>query len=211
MREQNYSPEPIRDALWKLTYQDIKGAVLDAGSGAGEWIARLKTLPAINRIISVDLNKDWAERGGVEAYQCDLAKDALPLQDDSLDWVFALEVIEHIAHPRHFVQEAARVLKRGGRLALTTPCNESLTAKLSFLFRGYFPAFCEHDYQLTGHISPVTELDVRRMAQEAGFSHVRFDYSLPGRIPKLDTEWQTVVPFLRGKTWSDSLIAILTY
>lgn len=208
MREQNYSPEPLRDALWSLTYQEIQGVVLDAGSGEGEWIARLKTLPSITRLFSVDINKDWSARSEVESYQCDLARDPLPVQ--SLDWIFALELIEHLENPRHFIKEAARCLSSGGRLALTTPCVESITSKLSYGLRGYFPAFCEHDYQVTGHITPITELDVQRMAREAGFSKVRFYYPLPGRIPSLSIHWQNLLPFLKGKAWSDTMIAILT-
>ncbi|MFL6285997.1 MAG: hypothetical protein ACJ74Q_22880, partial [Pyrinomonadaceae bacterium] len=71
-------------------------------------------------------------------------------------------------------------------------------------------AFCEHDYRMSGHITPVTELDIKRMADEAGFGRVEFDYPLPGRIPKSGVEWQRIFPRLRGKLWSDTLFALLT-
>jgi SAM-dependent methyltransferase len=204
-----YSPEPIREALWRWVSPDLSGTALDAGAGNGEWTGRLLQSGRFERIIGVDL-AEHAPRAGIEFHTRNLATDALPCDADSLDWVFAVEVIEHLANPRNFVSESYRCLKPGGRLALTTPCNECLTAKLSFMFRGYFPEFCDHAYLTTGHITPVTELDLRRMAAEAGFAKIEFAYPLPGRMPKLSFQWQQFFPFLHGRWWSDTLIAILT-
>ncbi|MEP7340600.1 MAG: class I SAM-dependent methyltransferase [Acidobacteriota bacterium] len=209
-RVRGYSPEPIRDAAWQLVGSQLRGAVLDAGSGEGGWISRLMTLPDITRITSVDIVDDGASQlAGVEFHLLDLSHDPLPCVADSLDWVFALEVIEHLANPRHFVAEAHKRLREGGKLFLSTPCNDCLTARLSLLFRGYFPAFCESSYHISGHITPVTELDVRRMAQETGFCHTEFYYPLPGRIPRSALHWQKFFPGLQGKLWSDSLFALL--
>lgn len=207
---ENYSPDAIRDALWQLTGGEARGVVLDAGSGGGGWTQRLKASGQFERIICADLVASNGNLDGIESYAADLSTDPLPCGAGEVDWVFALEVMEHLANPRHFVAEAFRALRSGGKLAVTTPCNESLTAKLSFLVRGYFPAFCEHDYRVSGHITPITELDLRRMATEAGFSGVEFFYPLRGRMPKLNLEWQSVLPFLRGRTWSDTMVAVIT-
>ncbi|HEY9904770.1 MAG TPA: class I SAM-dependent methyltransferase [Candidatus Sericytochromatia bacterium] len=209
-RVKGYSPEPIRDALWKLVSQELEGDVLDAGSGEGGWIKRLKGSKNIRRIISVDIIDDGASQiDGVEFHLIDISQSSLPCRDRELDCIFAIEVLEHLANPRNFVKEASRGLKKGGKLVITTPCNDSLRAKLSFLFRGYFPAFCEHDYYASGHITPILEIDLKRMACEAGFDAVDFFYPLTGRIPKTNIEWQRIHPLLQGKLWSDALIAIL--
>ena len=210
-REKGYSPAPIRDAVWELVRDEVSGAVLDAGSGEGGWMKRLKKSKTIRRMISVDLvDVGASEIEAVEFYQKDISVDRLPCNDNELDWIFALEVVEHLANPRHFASESFRCLKNGAKLVVTTPCNESLTAKLSFLVRGYLPAFCDHDYHYSGHITPVTDLDLRRISQESGFREVRFFYPLPGRIPKTAIHWQRVFPFLKGKTWSDCLFAVFT-
>lgn len=209
-REKGHSPESIRDAAWDLAGRMARGTVLDIGSGEGGWIKRLKRNPEIQQIISTDLIDVGAGKiDGVNFYQIDVSREPLPCSDSVIDWVFALEVIEHLTNPRHFVTEAYRSLAVGGSLFISTPCNDSLTARLSFLFRGYFPAFCEHDYQVSGHISPMTEIDLRRIATETGFRQIEFYYPLPGRIPKSSINWQRVLPGLRGKFWSDTLFAIL--
>lgn len=209
-REKGYSPEQIRDAAWELAGSLASGHVLDVGSGKGGWILRLKQNPKIRQIISTDIINDGA--GNIDAidfFLADVSHDPLPCADRTLDWVFALEVMEHLANPRHFVREAYRSLDEGGKLFISTPCNDSLTARLSFLFRGYFPAFCEHDYRGSGHITPITEIDVQRMALESGFKETRFYYPLPGRMPKSDICWQQIFTRLRGKLWSDTLFAML--
>lgn len=45
----------------------------------------------------------------------------IPLPDSSVDFVFALEIIEHLVSPTHLLHEAARILIPGGHLLLTTP------------------------------------------------------------------------------------------
>ncbi len=210
LREKGYSPEPIRDAAWELAGRKAGGIVLDIGSGEGGWIKRLKLNSEIQQIISTDIIDDGAGSiDGVRFYQMDVSRDSLPCEGNTINWVFALEVIEHLTNPRHFVMEAYRSLTENGRLFISTPCNDSLTARLSFLFRGYFPAFCEHDYQVSGHITPITEIDLRRIAAETGFKQIEFYYPLPGRLPKSNISWQRVFPRLRGKLWSDTVFAML--
>ena len=211
LREKGHSPDPIRDAAWALAGKRARGRIVDVGSGAGGWAERLRLNSGVESITAVDIVDDGAGAlAGVDFHLLDVSSSPLPCEAESVDWVFAIEVVEHLANPRRLINEAHRCLKSGGSMLITTPCNESLTARLSFLFRGYFPAFCDHDYMMSGHITPVTELDVKRMAREAGFERVRFDYPLPGRIPKSRLEWQRIVPRLKGRLWSDTLFALLT-
>ena len=50
----------------------------------------------------------------------------LPLADGTFDCVILSEVVEHLEAPQISIQEAARVLRPGGRLLITTPNYRSL-------------------------------------------------------------------------------------
>jgi 2-polyprenyl-3-methyl-5-hydroxy-6-metoxy-1,4-benzoquinol methylase len=210
-RGDGYSPDFIRDAVWNLVKDSVHGSVLDAGSGSGGWIRQLQQSSQIKSITSVDIVDDGASQiSGVKFHIADLSMKSLPCEDESLDWIFAIEVIEHLANPRNFIRESARCLKPGGKLVISTPYNESLKAKLSFVLRGYFPAFCDHIYHLGGHITPIFEIDLRRMSTEAQFNSIELHNPPVGEIPKTHIRWQSIFPWLTGKLWTDCLIGIMT-
>jgi len=45
----------------------------------------------------------------------------IPLNNDSVEFVFALEVVEHLVSPSHLFAEAFRICAPGGYLLVTTP------------------------------------------------------------------------------------------
>lgn len=49
----------------------------------------------------------------------------LPYQDNSVDYVVAGELIEHLEEPQKFIDECNRVLRKGGWLAISTPHEEA--------------------------------------------------------------------------------------
>lgn len=54
-------------------------------------------------------------------YRCQNISEGLPFDRESVDYVCAGELIEHLKDPAAFVQDALRVLKPGGWLAISTP------------------------------------------------------------------------------------------
>jgi SAM-dependent methyltransferase len=47
--------------------------------------------------------------------------DVWPIADSSVDFILCTETLEHVPDPRKVLAEAARCLKPGGRILLTTP------------------------------------------------------------------------------------------
>ena len=103
-RVDGYSPDYVRDSVIELFGAEIRGDILDAGSGDGGWIKYLQSTGNINRVISVDFVDDGASQiPEIEFQLADLSFDRLPCGDAELDWMFAVEVLEHLANPRNFI------------------------------------------------------------------------------------------------------------
>ncbi|MCF7837661.1 MAG: methyltransferase domain-containing protein [Candidatus Marinimicrobia bacterium] len=94
---------------------------LDVGCGPG---AMLATLPAETRKVGVDIAPALLERAaakGIETHNLDLDSQPLPAADDSCDLVIATDVIEHVLHTDHLLNEINRVLKIGGLFVAGIP------------------------------------------------------------------------------------------
>lgn len=104
--------------------------VLEIGCGRGgmsRWLAGFEPPPA--QIVAADFamsairkpryNSTGRGLARIEWEVTDITAIAHP--DESFDTVISCETIEHVPDPPKAVAELARVLKRGGRLYLTTP------------------------------------------------------------------------------------------
>jgi SAM-dependent methyltransferase len=130
--------------------------ILDVGCGSGHYARAAAEAGA--RVIATDVAANYVEQtrdhvGGALAAGCEFrVEDAerLSLPDGAVDKVLMTEVIEHVARPEQAVREAARVLRRGGRLVISTPSRFSplnLAYAAKRRVRGY--GFNEHLHELT--------------------------------------------------------------
>ena len=130
----------------------VHGDVLELGTGSGYGIEHIAK--AADRFVTVDkfvTEIDFEKFPNVEFHQMTLP-DLSQFADASFDFVISFQVIEHIVDDHAYVREAARVLKPGGKMIVTTPNKKmSLTrnpwhireytiAELKSLFGKYFAA-----------------------------------------------------------------------
>ncbi|MGH7823520.1 MAG: class I SAM-dependent methyltransferase [Candidatus Binatia bacterium] len=63
-------------------------------------------------------------------------EERLPFPDGDFDVVLCVEGIEHVKNRHRLLEELRRVLRRGGRLILTTPNMLSVRARVAYCFAG---------------------------------------------------------------------------
>ena len=103
------------------------GLTLDLGCGSGEATAALKQRGAA-RVIGVDISlielmlaKKLLQEHDQPAYLIASAAEALPFADDSLDFIYSPDVIEHVSDQHLYLQEARRALQNEGDFLLNSP------------------------------------------------------------------------------------------
>jgi SAM-dependent methyltransferase len=107
-------------------YCDESNALLvDVGCGRGDYLKRMQDLGW--RVLGIEPDSNSAaraERRGIPVFTGTL--EAAKLPEGSADHITMQHVIEHLPDPVTTINECFRILKKGGRLVIYTPNNESL-------------------------------------------------------------------------------------
>jgi SAM-dependent methyltransferase len=134
--------------------------VLDIGAGQGLFINHFV---ASGQLVALD---DWPsclmrnrQRGGIPVRGNAVH---LPFADKKFDYLFALDVLEHLPDDRQTIQEWSRVLKPGGKLVLNIPAMECL--------------WSHHDVQM-GHYRRYHRSTLRPVLESNGFKILRMTYT----------------------------------
>ena len=142
--------------------------VLDLGCGAGEFSAALAAAGA--QPIGVDIAAEALRRAAARAPELDLRLwregEPLPLDDGSVDTVWAGEVIEHVVDVAPWLSEVRRVMRPRGTLLLTTPHHGPLTLLRLAISPRRFGAHFEPRSDHVRFFSPRT---LRALLHDLGF------------------------------------------
>lgn len=111
--------------------------VLDVATGGGHVVRALA--PYVSSLVASDLTKDMLETARAHLTQSGCSNvsyvladaESLPFLDETFDAVTCRVAAHHFPNPRRFVEEAYRVLTKGGKFLIidnTVPENEALAA-----------------------------------------------------------------------------------
>lgn len=109
--------------------QNKNGRLLEVGCGHGFFTKIIR--PYSHYAVAIDIANGIARsvlKMGVYFIIADGC--ALPFKSNSFDYVFSVDVIEHVKNDLLFLRESVRVLKAGGTLIIGTPNRERLSLKL---------------------------------------------------------------------------------
>lgn len=136
-KKKNFLPLKI----FEIMSAQRKGKVLDLGCGDGSNGEKLLELGFEVKAFDMD-RKRFKFHDKISFFEGNL-QESLPYQDNDYDYVLFMEVIEHIYNPGFVISEISRVLKKNGKLILSTPNILNVSSRFRFLAEGSFDFFRE--------------------------------------------------------------------
>ena len=132
--EKYKSPSYLEMRKWERLVDNIRtykkgGKLLDVGCSTGNLLNIAKDY---FEVYGIEIAR-WSSKFAREQHNLDIFKGTLEernFPDSTFDIFFASELIEHLHNPSLFIEEAKRILKKDGLLALTTGNSHSIMAKL---------------------------------------------------------------------------------
>lgn len=127
----DYSPVRFERELGIFTRYVRAGQVLDIGCSTGAFLHQLKNrFPARYTVTGTDVAGpalDYAESQGITVRRGNFLQQPF---DPAFDAVTFWAVVEHLVHPRPFLEKAESVLKPGAYCFVLVPNFESLATKI---------------------------------------------------------------------------------
>lgn len=164
----------------------IKGRVLDVGCGGGSVAKAVKHARPDLDVFGCDLSESALKTanshpGGVDFRLA--TAERLPFADGELDFVWILDVLEHVDDPERVLQEVTRVLQPGGRFHIVLPLEGQPRTLYSLVGCGTrWTAKVRHG----GHIQIFSAKRFSDMAATCGLRVVRTRWSYHVLLQALD-------------------------
>jgi ubiquinone/menaquinone biosynthesis C-methylase UbiE len=199
--------EPWREAVWRAVPEDATPerfasrrafllehvrpgqSVLDLGAGDGAFAAEMARAGC--SVVAVDVAEEALRRARARVAGLDarvaVEGEPLPLEEDSVDVVWAGEVLEHVADVVGLLAEVRRVLRWGGTLLVTTPYHGRVML-LALALRAR--ATDEHFDPRADHLRFFTARTFHAVLSDAGFADVEIE--AVGGVPLLRTALHAV-------------------
>ncbi len=168
--------------------------VLDVGCGSG-WFLGALAHSGVERLYGVDISRRQYLKGKKKgrAQGIFVEGDAydLPFGCESMNVVLMTEILEHLEEPLRAVNEAARVLKKGGRLLVTVPWREKIRYTLCI--------HCNRKTPVNAHLHSFGPRLLEESLSGAGLQVVRVDSLLNKALILFRVHM--LLAFLPGAVW----------
>ncbi len=164
----------------------VHGRVLDVGCGAGQVAKAVKRERPDLSVLACDVSRAAIAAASASPEGVDFRSalaDRLPYDDAEFDFVWILDVLEHVDQPEAVLREVARVLKPGGGFHIVLPL-EGQPRTLYRLVRcgTRWTAKLRH----AGHVQIFSAERFRAMAASCGLRVTRTRWSYHATLQVLD-------------------------
>lgn len=184
----------VHNVCFDLIYKNLGELknlkVLDIATGTGSFAQRLMdAFPSWK----VDIN-DFEKQAMIRAnkrFSLDLNSEfSKKIPGTKYDLIVAVEILEHLENPWHFLRNLRKLLKPNGILIISTPNGDSYLDRIFYITHGHSLYFGEAGYENSvGHITEVPNWLFRKVATSAGFTEIEL-------FNKVDT-----APLIGIRTW----------
>ena len=147
--------------------------VLDIATGTGAFAQRtLDSFPYWD--LEINDFENQATSLDLMRYKLDLNLNfSGEFAESGYDLIIAIEIIEHLENPWHFMREVRKLLRKDGVLVLSTPNGDSTLDRLTYLIDGHPSYFGERGYTNSGgHITQIPDWLFKKIAKISCYSSV---------------------------------------
>jgi len=152
--------------IWELVGDISEKTLLDIGAG---------DLPISKGLITKKTLTLDGDKNNHPDILCHLTSKEWPVEKELADVIIAGEIIEHLDDNLSFLKECHRILKKDGRIILSTPNVCSFKNRLKVLF-GKLPEYCagpKRFRDLNHHLTDFNLPELKKLLGEAGFKTLR--------------------------------------
>lgn len=155
-----HEEQRVHEVIISQVPKNVK-SILDVGCGSG-WVAK-EFLQKKIIVISLDISKSNPQKikqlyPSENHFQIVSDSFKLPFASDSVDCVIASEIIEHVVDPKVFLKELFRVVKKNGRLIISTPYKEKIRYVLCI--------YCNKKTPINAHLHSFDEISLNDLYKE---------------------------------------------
>lgn len=203
---------PILD---KIKSQGIR-RMCEMGCGYGGVTRFVADYLGTDEVVGLDIDSEVAKdvrKQGIIFHELNLENDSIPYPDGYFDLVISFGVLEHLRYFDPPIQEAKRVLRKGGYLFINIPNLASWIQRVGFLL-GYQPRDAEISYKTVpgrlwfyddypfNHIHSCTLKAIVGLLNYYNFNIVMVRGGRPLKEYKKWTVWATIIDTILSRRTS---------
>ncbi|MBU0894635.1 MAG: class I SAM-dependent methyltransferase [Nanoarchaeota archaeon] len=176
--------------------------VLDIGCYDG----RLKKFIPSCDYYGIDVNKeciDKLKKQRIKAKQVDLNKEEIPFKPKKFDYIFLLDILEHLVDPKKLLLKLKERLKPHSKLIITLPNDYHILNKIRFLFN---KSLTENPFNPFGHLHffPISFAD--SFLKEQGYEILKKEFLAPVKPLILPKGLKNILSNLFPQTFSRNIL-----